>query len=103
MKLNIEIVNDRSLPAFAAFVAGSAKKNKIKFKVNIEPSIMANAEYGIDFYELMAEHTVHELLHVFQELYKKAFNEDEVNDAIEQAKQFIKENGSPFLEEENES
>jgi hypothetical protein len=91
MELKIEIKN-KTLPAFAGFVEGSAKKGTIKILIDIEKNILVSADKNIDLYELLAENTVHELLHSFQELYKKAFNEKQVNDAIKQAKLFLNKN-----------
>lgn len=91
MKLKFRIKKDK-LPAFAGFVQGSAIKGRVEILVDFENTILACAENEIDFYDLLSENTVHEMLHSFQELYKKAFSEEEVEDAIEQGKRFLLEN-----------
>lgn len=87
-KIKVQIKTGQ-LPAFAGFVKGSAIKGRIKIIVDTENNILCCAEHDIDFYELLTENTVHEMLHVFQELYKKAFDEDQVHYAIEQGKKFL--------------
>jgi hypothetical protein len=84
----IKIQNDRDLPAFGAFCRGTSE-DTIEIVLNMEVSALAGVEHRIDFYELLSETTVHELLHAFQELYKKAFDEDEVENALEQARKFL--------------
>ena len=88
-EIRVSITEDDDLPAFAGFVAGSTK-NEVRIKVNIPVTLLVCAEHDIDFYELLAESTVHEMLHAFQELYKKAFDEEEVEEALLQARKNIK-------------
>ena len=92
MNLKVSISNSEDIPAFAAFLSPSAKQGNIKILINIKSSILACAEEKeLDFYELISDSTVHELLHAFQELYKKAFDEDQVKDAIEQGRKFLED------------
>jgi len=91
MKLKFEIKTDE-LPAFGGYLSGSAIKGIAEIKIDTNNTVLACADNDIDFYELMAENTVHEMLHAFQDLYKKAFSEEEVENAIEQAKEYLKDN-----------
>lgn len=86
-KIKIRIEDDDNIPAFAGFVAGSTK-DEVRIKVNIPATLLVCAEHDIDFYELMAENTVHEMLHAFQELYRRVFDEEEVEEALSQARRF---------------
>lgn len=86
---NIEIKNNESIPAFGAFLKGSAKKGKIKICLNLTSSVLVCADNNLDFYDFISETTVHELLHAFQEFFKKSFNEEEVESAIQQGQQFL--------------
>ena len=89
IKINIKT---GKIPAFAGFIKGSAIKGKVEILVDIENTILCCAENDIDFYELIAENTVHEMLHAFQELYKKAFSEEQVQNAVEQGKKYLENN-----------
>lgn len=91
MKLKFNIVN-KELPAFGGFIQGSAIKGKIEILIDTEKTALACAHEDIDFYEFLSETTVHEMLHAFQELYKKAFDEEQVENAIEQAREFLEKN-----------
>lgn len=90
IKIKFRIEEDENIPAFAGFVKDSVNKGEAIFKIDIKASILCSAEHNIDFYDLISEHSVHELLHAFQEYYKKNFNEDEVENAILQARNFLK-------------
>jgi ABC-type multidrug transport system ATPase subunit len=90
MKLKFKIIN-RELPAFGGFIQGSAIKGKIEILIDIEKTVLACASEDIDFYEFLSETTVHEMLHAFQEMYKKAFDEEQIEEAINQARDFSKE------------
>lgn len=80
------------LPAFGAFLRGTALKGEAKIEIDPDACLLVSAEHNINFYELLSEITVHEMLHAFQELYKQAFDEDQVEMALEQAKKFLEEN-----------
>ena len=67
MDLKFQITK-ADIPAFSGFLQGSAIRGEIAIGINLESTVMACAEHDISFYELMAEHTVHEMLHAFQEL-----------------------------------
>ena len=94
MKIRFVITSEPTLPAFAGFIQGSALQGEIHIGVNMESSALACAEHGIPYTTLLAENTVHEMIHAFQELYDKAFDEDEVEDAIQQARDFLKAAGT---------
>jgi hypothetical protein len=89
IKLKFRIENDETIPAFAGFIKDSANNGEAIFHVNMNATLFCCAEHDIDFYEFLAENTVHELLHAFQELYKRAFNEDEIEQALLQARELI--------------
>ena len=80
------------LPAFGGFIQGSAINGEIEILIDSNNSILVASEYNdINFYDLLAENTVHEMIHAFQELYRKAFSEEEVEAALEQGKNYLKE------------
>ena len=89
MKIKFNIKHGE-LPAFGGFIQGSAINGEIEILIDSNSSVLVSSEYDdINFYDLLAENTVHEMIHAFQELYKKAFSEEEVEMAIEQGKQFL--------------
>lgn len=87
--LKFYIKENENIPAFAGFIKDSLNEGEALFVINLKASLLCSAEHNIDFYELLSEHSVHELLHAFQELYKKHFDEEQVENAILQAKEFI--------------
>jgi len=93
MKLNFRITNGE-LPAFGGFIQGSAIKGTAEIIIDTAGTALACADENIDFYDFLAESTVHEMLHAFQEMYKKAFDEEQVEDAINQARTFLADNSS---------
>lgn len=77
---------------FAGFVEGSMIKGEAKIFIDTGMIALALAEENAkpeEFYEILSDCTVHEMLHAFQEMYKKEFDEDQVEDAISQAKAYI--------------
>ena len=91
LSIDLQIKNKPDLDGFAGFIAGTTKNKEIKIRVNINSSILACVEHDIDFYELLTANTVHELLHAFQELYKQEFDEEQVEQALEQGRIFLNE------------
>lgn len=90
MKLKFNILN-KELPAFGGFIQGSAINGEIEILIDTSGTVLACADEDIDFYEFLSETTVHEMLHAFQEMYKKAFDEEQVENAIQQARDFLEE------------
>jgi hypothetical protein len=88
MKLRFRITNGE-LPAFGGFIQGSAINGTAEIIIDTAGTALACADENIDFYDFLAESTVHEMLHAFQEMYKKAFDEEQVETAIEQAREFL--------------
>ncbi len=77
------------MPAFAGYLSGSVKEPEAKIVVNIEAMVSAAAdrENEISFEELFTASVVHEMLHAVQELYGREFDEEEVENVLEQATQ----------------
>ena len=90
MKLKFTIKNEE-LPAFGGFIQGSTIKGTAEILIDTAGTALACADENIDFYEFLAESTVHEMLHAFQEMYKKAFDEEQVENAIEQAREYLED------------
>lgn len=102
MKLQFSIKEKRPRPSFGSYIAGSAINGEIQILTDISQHLIYCAENPkIDFYDLISEISVHEMIHAFQELYKRAFDEEEVEDAIRNASEFV--NNSPKNEEEYNS
>jgi hypothetical protein len=91
ISIKFRIEEDENIPAFAGFVKDSVNKGEAIFKVAIKATLLACAEHDIDFYEILSENCVHELLHAFQEYFHKTFNEKEIENAILQAREFLKD------------
>ena len=89
MNLKIEISPDNNIPAFAGYVNCSVLKNKPKIVVNFNASLFACAEHDLSFKDFFAENVVHEMLHMVQDIFGRAFDENEVEDAIMAAREYI--------------
>jgi len=87
-KVKIKITQDNDIPAFAAFVATTANSGEAWFKLNINATLWACVENEeLEFFDILSENTVHEMMHAFQELYKRVFDEEEIENAILQARE----------------
>ena len=70
------------------YLSGTATKTpEAKIVVNIEAMVNAAAdkENDISFEEIFTTSVVHEMLHAVQELYKREFDEDEVENVLFEA------------------
>ena len=85
MKISVRITPDNDIPAFAGYLSGSVLEPEAKVVVNIEAMVNASAEHDIPFDEIFTTSVVHELSHAVQELYRREFDEDEVEAAIDAA------------------
>jgi hypothetical protein len=93
INLEITIAADNHIPAFAAYVNyfGDTEEDvdAPKIVVNFNAmfgSMVENEDMDIKFSDFFAESVVHEMLHMVQDIFGKAFNEDQVEDAIMQCR-----------------
>lgn len=100
LKMSIGAAND--IPAFAAFcnydepvyeADVDSLESQPKILVNFQATLAACAENDIDFKQFFAESVVHEMLHCIEEIFEKSFDDDRVESAIEQAREYIKKGG----------
>ena len=89
LDLEIELSPHNSIEAFAAYVNHSARTGKPKIVINFRSTVMACAEHDLHFIDFISESTVHEMIHAFQDLFKKAFDEDEVEEAIMAGRNYL--------------
>jgi hypothetical protein len=87
--LKITIVADNHIPAFAGYVNyfgdSELDEKAPKIIVNFNAmfgSMIENADMDMKFSEFFAENVVHEMLHMVQDIFEKAFDEKQVEDAI---------------------
>ena len=88
--LKITISPNNDIPAFAGYVNHSVDdSNSPEIVVNFKASLIACVENEIDYKQLFAENVVHEMLHMVQDIFNQAFSEEEVEDAILHAREFL--------------
>ena len=86
--LKITIAADNNIPAFAGYVNyfGDPENNdagpRIVVNFNAMFGAMVENDMGIKFSEFFAENVVHEMLHMVQDIFGQAFDEEQVEDAI---------------------
>jgi len=78
----IDITDNPEIPAFASYTDGSVKEGVAEIGLNVGAHLVASAEYDIDFEDMLAENTLHELLHALQDLFDREFDEGEIEQAI---------------------
>ncbi len=93
--LKITIAADNHIPAFAGFVNyfRKDKRNEPRIVVNFNAMFGAMVEdddFGATYKEFFAENVVHEMLHMVQQIFGQAFNEEEVESAILLCREDIK-------------
>jgi len=81
------ITPDNAIPAFAGYLSGSVRQPEAKVIVNIEAMVNAAAdkENEISFEEIFVTSVVHEMLHAVQDLYRRNFDEEEVERVLAEA------------------
>jgi len=85
--IQIEIQANNDIEAFGVFVDTERIDSKATILVNFTSLLFVCAEYPeISYKELFADTVVHEMLHMVQQIFNKAFDEDEVENAILQAR-----------------
>lgn len=82
MKIRISIINDNEMKAFSCYLSPSAKKGEAIIKLNLEAIAETCKKEKITFKKFLSYLTVHELAHIFQELYERRFDEKEVEKAL---------------------
>lgn len=83
---DIRIVPDQGLPGFAAYLAGEKVDPIPEFRVNFGAIFTVCAKEGFKWEEELADCVVHELLHLVQHQFGRAFDELEIDKAIEEAR-----------------
>lgn len=88
IELQIRVEPHNTIPAFAAFVAREFNEQLYEDRefdmprilINFRASALACAEHTeLRFSDLVAENVLHEMMHLLQELFGRAFDEGEVN------------------------
>ena len=87
MQFKVSISPDNDIPAFAGYLSGSVREPEIKVVVNIEAMVnaVADKENEITFEQIFVTSVAHELLHAVQELYRRDFDEEEVERVLGEA------------------
>jgi hypothetical protein len=85
IKFSITPKND--IPAFAGYLSGSVREPEAKIVVNIEAMVNGSVdrENDISFEEIFTTSVVHEMLHAVQDMYKREFDDEEVENVLSQA------------------
>jgi hypothetical protein len=98
IKIKIKIAPDNTCYGFGAFLRPPKKDidKEPLILLNFQASLFAAAEFDLDFYDLLAENAVHEMLHQMQYIFKKQFGEIQVRTAIEQAKKYIEKDNIEY-------
>lgn len=97
--LKIELLPDNEIEAFAGYVnyeGGFTKDECPQILINFRSMLITAAEEDMNAKEYkawFAENVVHEMLHMIQAIFKQAFDEEEVDDAILQARETLKTEG----------
>ena len=88
-KIQIEIQANNDIEAFGAFVDTEKTDSKATILINFTSLLFVCAENPeLNYKELFADTVVHEMLHMVQQIFGKTFDEDEVEDALLQARDF---------------
>lgn len=86
--IKFSITPNNDIPAFAGYLSGSlSHAPEAKIVVNIEAMVNSavDKDNEITFEEIFTTSVVHEMLHAVQELYKREFDEDEVENVLSEA------------------
>lgn len=87
MEFKVSIKPNNDIPAFAGYLSGTVREPEIRVVLNIEAMVncAAEKENDISFQELFTVSLAHELLHAVQDLYRKSFDEEEVERVLDEA------------------
>ena len=93
--VKIDLIADNNIPAFGGFVNHLGEDEAFKIVVNFNSMFRAIVEEpeafdGMTYKEFFAETVVHEMLHMIQGIFKQAFDEEEVENAIMQCRKDLK-------------
>jgi len=83
IKFTMDIEPNNEMEAFGAYLVDSYNDGRPKIRINFCASLLAAKDEGLDFKQMISRHAVHELIHVFQEIFDRAFSEDEVEEALD--------------------
>ncbi len=96
LNLKITLAADNTIPAFGAYVnythfddpeVGTVQQPEILINFNAMFSAMVEEkDFGMTYKEFFAENVVHEMLHMVQDIFCQAFDEEEVENAIMQCR-----------------
>ena len=92
-KIEIKLKPNNEIPAFAGYVNHSvADPSGPEIVFNFRAMLFSCAEHNEgskDYKRYFADSVVHEMLHMVQDMFDQAFNEDEVEDAIMHARKYL--------------
>jgi len=91
MEIKVRITPNNEIPAFAGYLTGSVREPVTEIAVNIEAMVNTSVdkEYPISFEEIFTTSVVHELLHAIQDIYRREFDEEEVEKVLMQAAEMM--------------
>jgi hypothetical protein len=101
LNLDIRLRANNEIPAFAGYVNHSGTDGAPEIVVNFRASLLCSAEHGGDYKAFFAENVVHEMLHMVQDIFGQAFSEDEVEDAILSARDYLKNESTKAIGQTN--
>jgi hypothetical protein len=87
-QLTMEAQTDRDIPAFAGYLAGTAKTGTARMLVNLDATAWACVEHpDLSFRRLVIEHLGHEFMHALEEVFGLLVDEDAIEKAIERVRE----------------
>ena len=93
INLTIELSPDNDIEAFGAYVNYDGADDAPRILINFKSTLLASADNGLNYRMFFAESVVHEMLHMVQGLFSQAFDEDEVENAILAAREYLSKEG----------
>lgn len=83
IEFKIEISPNNKMEAFGSYLSPSANEGTAKICLNFNASLGCAIEENIDFYELLSETTLHEILHALEDVFKQTFSEEKIEKIIQ--------------------
>lgn len=90
VSFKIEISPDNQMEAFGAYLSPSANEGTAKINLNFNASLGCAIEEGENFYEILSESTLHEVLHALEDIFKKVFDEEKIEKIVEENRKNLK-------------
>lgn len=86
--LTLEVKTNRKIPAFAGYLAGTAKTGTARMLVNLDATAWACVEHpDLSFRRLVIEHLGHEFMHALEEVFGLLVDEEAIEKAIERVRE----------------